>query len=128
MQRGDVREAGNRAGERGHNEEEKRQERQQETNGLFFESFYFVLFCFVPLDHLDYFYSLQKVTSHNWNLSIYLAYMFACVQYLHLNRSERIHLRETQADDGTCTPLSCTLLPHLLSCEWPVVEFVLGKS
>lgn len=44
MQRGDVREAGNRAGERGHNEEEKRQERQQETNGLFFESFCFVLF------------------------------------------------------------------------------------
>lgn len=36
MQRGDVRGGGNRAGERGHNEEEKRHERQQETNGLFF--------------------------------------------------------------------------------------------
>lgn len=44
MQRGDVRGVGNRAGERGHNDEQKRQERQQETNGLFFHSFYFVLF------------------------------------------------------------------------------------
>lgn len=120
MQRGDVRGGGNRAGERGHNEEEKRQERQQETNGLFFH------FLFRPSGSPGLL--LQKVTSHNWTLSIFLAYMFACVQYLCSYRSESIHLRETQADDGTCTPLPCTLLPRLLSCEWPVVEFVLGKS
>lgn len=64
MQRGDVRGVGNRARERGHSDEEKRQERQQETNGLFFHSFYFVCFVLLDhldhLDHLDYFYSLQN--------------------------------------------------------------------